>query len=91
MGQCRCILCHRETDCCGGAPVCELHDTENLTEDEAVTLNLWVGGNFYKGHPKDDDRVEDGFGCSASAYCSKCGKKAMFVNRPGDIRCGNCR
>jgi len=37
-----------------------------------------------------EDLVEDGFGSAANAVCSKCGCRAVFVNRPGDIRCGVC-
>lgn len=39
---------------------------------------------------QDRGMVEDGFGCSCSAYCPKCGGKTMYVCRPGDIRCSNC-
>lgn len=38
----------------------------------------------------DDDIVDDGFGTSASVYCPECGKKSIYVVRPGDIRCSNC-
>lgn len=38
----------------------------------------------------DEDIVEDGFGTSAPAVCSECGCRAVYVCRPGDIRCGVC-
>ena len=34
--------------------------------------------------------IEDGFGTAAPAVCSMCGCRAMYVCRPGDIRCGVC-
>lgn len=37
-----------------------------------------------------DDLVDDGFGTSAPAVCPICGLRAMYVCRPGDIRCGVC-
>ena len=37
-----------------------------------------------------EELVEDGFGTAASAVCSICGIRAVFVCRPGDIRCGVC-
>ncbi len=37
-----------------------------------------------------DGLIEDGFGSSASAICSECGCKAVYVCRPGAIRCGVC-
>lgn len=33
--------------------------------------------------------ISDGFGSVTSAYCHVCGERSMYVNRPGDIRCGN--
>jgi hypothetical protein len=36
------------------------------------------------------DLVEDGFGSAASAICPTCGLRAVYVNRPGDIRCHVC-
>ena len=39
---------------------------------------------------KQHDLIEDGFGSSAPAVCPECGCKSMYVNRPGDIRCGVC-
>src|SRR4030042_5782573 len=36
------------------------------------------------------DIVEDGFGTSAPAICPTCGYRAVYVCRPGDIRCGVC-
>ena len=39
---------------------------------------------------KGGDTVEDGFGSSAPATCFECGCKAVYVCRPGDIRCGVC-
>lgn len=38
----------------------------------------------------DDEIVEDGFGTATSAICPDCGCRAMYVCRPGDIRCGVC-
>ncbi len=37
-----------------------------------------------------EDLVEDGFGTAASAICSECGCRSMYVCRPGNIRCGVC-
>lgn len=37
-----------------------------------------------------EEIVDDGFGTSASAVCPTCGLKAVYVCRPGDIRCGVC-
>ena len=37
-----------------------------------------------------EDIVEDGFGTAASAICPDCGCRAVYVCRPGDIRCGVC-
>lgn len=34
--------------------------------------------------------VEDGFGTVASSVCPDCGCRAVYVCRPGDIRCGVC-
>lgn len=39
---------------------------------------------------EQEDIVEDGFGTSAPAVCSECGCRAVYVCRPGDIRCGVC-
>jgi len=36
------------------------------------------------------DLIEDGFGSAASAICPTCGLRAVYVCRPGDIRCGVC-
>lgn len=36
------------------------------------------------------DIIEDGFGSSSPAVCPICGCRAMYVCRPGDIRCGVC-
>lgn len=36
------------------------------------------------------DLIEDGFGSAASEVCPICGLKAVYVCRPGDIRCGVC-
>ena len=38
----------------------------------------------------ENEIVEDGFGTSAPAVCSICGCRAVYVCRPGDIRCGVC-
>ncbi len=38
----------------------------------------------------NNDLIEDGFGSAASAICSTCGCRAVYVCRPGDIRCGVC-
>ena len=38
----------------------------------------------------DADIVEDGFGTAAPAVCPTCGCRAIYVCRPGDIRCGVC-
>jgi hypothetical protein len=38
----------------------------------------------------EEDLVEDGFGSSASAVCPICGERAVYVVRPGDIRCMSC-
>ena len=53
MRFCRCILCGADTGC-GNPPVCELHDEENLTKEEAAKLNLFLGGCFYKAEEKDE-------------------------------------
>ena len=37
-----------------------------------------------------EDLVEDGFGTASSAICGRCGCRAVYVCRPGDIRCGVC-
>jgi len=37
-----------------------------------------------------EELVEDGFGTAAPAICSECGCRAVYVCRPGDIRCGVC-
>ena len=37
-----------------------------------------------------EDLIDDGLGTAASAFCSICGKRAMYFNRPGDARCANC-
>jgi len=37
-----------------------------------------------------NELVEDGFGSAASAICPTCGYEAVYVCRPGDIRCGVC-
>ena len=37
-----------------------------------------------------EDIIEDGFGSAADAVCAECGCRAMYVCRPGDIRCGVC-
>lgn len=37
-----------------------------------------------------DDLVDDGFGTQASAICPICGCRAVYVCRPGDIRCAVC-
>jgi len=34
--------------------------------------------------------IEDGFGNAWSASCPECGKKTMFVVRPGKVQCSNC-
>ena len=39
---------------------------------------------------EQDEIVEDGFGMSASAICEECGCRAIYVCRPGDIRCSVC-
>ncbi len=36
------------------------------------------------------DLIEDGFGNVAPATCSFCGCRAVYVCRPGDIRCAVC-
>ena len=38
----------------------------------------------------EEDVVEDGFGTAAPAVCPMCGCRAVYVCRPGDIRCGVC-
>ena len=38
----------------------------------------------------EDDLVEDGFGSAAPAICPDCGCRAVYVCRPGDMRCGVC-
>ncbi len=40
--------------------------------------------------PKKEDIVEDGFGSLAPAVCPICNCRAIYVCRPGDIRCGVC-
>jgi len=37
-----------------------------------------------------EDIIEDGFGTAAAAVCPTCGERAVYVVRPGDIRCANC-
>jgi len=39
---------------------------------------------------RGEDLIEDGFGCAAPAVCPVCHCRAVYVNRPGDIRCGAC-
>lgn len=39
---------------------------------------------------EQEEIVEDGFGSAASAECPDCGCRAVFVCRPGDIRCIVC-
>ena len=39
---------------------------------------------------KERELVEDGFGSAASAICPECGCRAVYVCRPGDIRCSVC-
>ena len=34
--------------------------------------------------------MEDGFGTVASAFCSECGCRSVYVCKLGDIRCGVC-
>ena len=36
------------------------------------------------------DLVEDGFGSAAPAVCGECDCRAVYVCRPGDIRCAVC-
>ena len=36
------------------------------------------------------DIIEDGFGSAADAVCPTCGERAIYVARPGDVRCSNC-
>lgn len=36
------------------------------------------------------DLIEDGFGSAAPAICPTCGCRAIYICRPGDIRCGVC-
>ena len=52
------------------------------------TFNL-AGEAFLLCHMKDD-LVDDGFGTAASAVCDRCGERAVYIVRPGDIRCANC-
>jgi hypothetical protein len=40
--------------------------------------------------PRDNSRIDDGFGSEWSAWCPECGKKSMSIVRPGKVQCGNC-
>ncbi len=37
-----------------------------------------------------EEIVEDGFGTSAPRVCPVCGRRVIYVCRPGDMRCSNC-
>ncbi len=37
-----------------------------------------------------EEIMEDGFGSEADVICSICGCEAVYVCRPGDIRCAVC-
>ena len=58
---------------------------EGLTQEEYREY-----ARLQKKLEKEKDTIEDGLGSVWSAYCAQCGKKSMFVNRPGDARCENC-
>lgn len=39
---------------------------------------------------KPPDLIEDGFGSAAPAICPECGRRSVYVCRPGDFRCSVC-
>jgi len=38
----------------------------------------------------EDDYITDGLGNYWTSYCVRCGRKSMYVLRPGDARCKFC-
>ena len=37
-----------------------------------------------------EEVIEDGFGSAWSRTCCQCGKRSMYVVRPGKVQCGWC-
>ena len=39
---------------------------------------------------KNREVISDGFGNEYPACCPSCGRRSMYINRPGDGRCKYC-
>ena len=45
---------------------------------------------YLKMKTKNREVISDGFGNEYPACCPSCGRRAMYINRPGDGRCKYC-
>ena len=69
-------------------------DSEVGISNRAYISDILSEALYKAGYRLDDkpstELVEDGFGSAAPAICSICGCRAVYVCRPGDIRCSVC-
>jgi len=85
----KCKLCGATGD--SDSMSSHLHKEHGLQSLSLFNNSIWSPNFEYPNViTKEQDIIEDGFGTIAPAVCSECGCRSMYVNRPGDIRCGVC-